>query len=304
MLSTKLDPHVFLIDLKPAGFSHFIASYVIKAEKVAIVESGPVVTLPNLLAGLKEIGVGVEDVDYVAVSHVHLDHGGGAGALLNLLPSAKLVVHKRGVPHIAKPEKLWAQAKLVLGKVAELYEEPVPLTEERIIAGEDGMHFDLGEGVELMVVETLGHASHHQSYYEKKSRGVFPGDAAGIYIPDFDVIIPTTPPPFFMEATLASIEKLKRLKPKFLFYSHFGRAAEAAEKLQAHADQLRLWAEVVAEKMREGATLEEVREAIERRDPALRKVKDYIATHPVLGRGAIIQSIGGFAEYLKMKSSS
>ncbi len=303
MFSTKLDSHIFLIDLRPAGFSHFIASYVVKAERVAIVESGPVVTLPNLLAGLKEIGVGVEDVDYVAVSHVHLDHGGGAGALLNLLPNAKLVVHRRGVPHMARPEKLWAQAKLVLGKVAELYEEPVPLTEERIIAGEDGMRFDLGNGVELMAVETLGHASHHQSYFEKKSRGVFPGDAAGIYIPDFDVIVPTTPPPFFMEATLASIEKLKLLNPKLLFYSHFGRAAGAVEKLQAHADQLRLWAEVVAEKIGEEAGLEKMKEAIERRDPALRKVKDYIAAHPVLGRGAMMQSISGFAEYVKTRSS-
>jgi hydroxyacylglutathione hydrolase len=204
---------------------------------------------------------------------------------------------------MAKPEKLWAQAKLMLGKVAELYEEPVPLTEERIIAGEDGMRFDLGNGVELMAVETLGHASHHQSYFEKKSRGVFPGDAAGIYIPDFDVIVPTTPPPFFMEATLASIEKLKLLNPKLLFYSHFGPAAGAVEKLQAHADQLRLWAEVVAEKIGEEAGLEKMKEAIERRDPALRKVKDYIAAHPVLGRGAMMQSISGFAEYLKTRSS-
>ncbi|MCK4435702.1 MBL fold metallo-hydrolase, partial [Candidatus Bathyarchaeota archaeon] len=92
MFSTKLDSNIFLIDLKPAGFPNFIASYVIKAEKIVIVETGPIVTVPNLLAGLKEIGVAVKDVDYVFVSHIHLDHSGGAGLLLSRLPRAKLVV--------------------------------------------------------------------------------------------------------------------------------------------------------------------------------------------------------------------
>lgn len=302
MSTVKLDPHIFLIDLKPGGFSHFIASYVIKAEKVAIVESGPVVTLPNLLAGLRKINVSTKDVDYVAVSHVHLDHGGGAAKLLNYLPNAKLVVHKRGVPHIINPERLWTQARQVLGKVAELYEKPVPVAEERIVAAEDGMVLDLGEGVELMVLETLGHASHHQSLYEKANRGIFPGDAAGIYIPEFDVIIPTTPPPLYLEAALASIEKLEQLKPEVIYYSHFGKANNALEKLKTHASQLKLWAEIVTEKIRDEATLGEMKEEIERRDPALSKVKDYLATHPILSRGAITQSIQGFEEYLKAKT--
>jgi glyoxylase-like metal-dependent hydrolase (beta-lactamase superfamily II) len=302
MSTVKLDPHVFLIDLKPGGFSHFIASYVIKAKKVAIVESGPVATLPNLLAGLREINVSTKDVDYIAVSHVHLDHGGGAAKLLGYLPKAKLVVHKRGVPHIVNPDRLWTQARQVLGKVAELYEKPVPVSEERIVAAEDGMVLDLGEGVELTVLETLGHASHHQSLYEKSSRGIFPGDAAGIYIPEFDVIIPTTPPPLHLETALASIEKLEQLKPEVIYYSHFGKADNAQEKLKTHASQLKLWAEIVTEKMREEATLEEMEEEIERRDPALNKVKGYLATHPILGRGAIMQSIQGFKEYLKAKT--
>jgi len=302
MFTVKLNPHIFLIDLKPGGFSNFIASYVIKAEKVAIVESGPVVTLPNLLAGLMEVNVSAKDVDYVAVSHVHLDHGGGAAKLLNYLPNAKLVVHKRGAPHIINPERLWTQARQVLGRVAELYEKPAPVAEERIVAAEDGMVLDLGEGVELKVLETLGHASHHQSLYEKASRGIFPGDAAGIYIPEFDVIIPTTPPPLHLEAALASIEKLEQLKPEVIYYSHFGKANNAMEKLKTYASQLKLWADIVTEKIGDEATLGEMKEEIERRDPALSKVKDYLATHPILSRGAITQSIQGFEEYLKAKT--
>jgi glyoxylase-like metal-dependent hydrolase (beta-lactamase superfamily II) len=153
-----------------------------------------------------------------------------------------------------------------------------------------------------MVLETLGHASHHQSFYESASRGIFPGDAAGIYIPEFDVIIPTTPPPLYLEAALASIEKLEQLKPEVIYYSHFGQANNALEKLKTHASQLKLWAEIVTEKIRDEATLEEMKEEIERRDPALSKVKGYLATHPILSRGAITQSIQGFEEYLKPKT--
>lgn len=299
MFSVRLNPHVFLIDLKPAGFSRFIASYVVKARKVAIIETGPTVTIPNLLAGLREIGVNVEDVDYVAVSHIHLDHGGAAGALLRHLPKAKLIVHKRGAHHIVNPEKLWRQAKQVLGKVAKFYEEPLPVAHERIIVAKDGMAFDFGNGVELEVIETLGHASHHQSFYEKRSQGVFPGDAAGIYIPEFDVIMPTTPPPFHLDTTLASIEKLKQLKPRLLYYSHFGRATEALEKLQTHADQLRLWAKIVIEEMKKKATVEEIKEEITKSDPALYKIDDYIKAHPILGRGIVSQNIQGFIGYFK-----
>jgi glyoxylase-like metal-dependent hydrolase (beta-lactamase superfamily II) len=148
-------------------------------------------------------------------------------------------------------------------------------------------------------VETLGLASQHQSFYEKTSQGVFPGDAAGIYIPEFGVIIPTTPPPFHLETALASIEKLKQLRPKVLFYSHFGRATNALEKLQRHADQLRLWADIVAEKMKRQATLEEMKKEIVKRDSAVSKVADYIKTHPILDRGTVSQNVEGFVEYFK-----
>jgi len=179
---TKLEEHLDLIDVETAGIENFIASYVLRGRSVAIIETGPTSSVPNLLAGLGKLGVKLEDVTYVAVSHVHLDHGGGAGTLLKSLPNARVIVHQRGAPHLINPEKLWQQSKEVLGKITELYGAPEPVPFERIIAAEDGMTFDLGKNVEFKVVETLGHASHHQSYYETFGRGVFPGDAAGIYL--------------------------------------------------------------------------------------------------------------------------
>jgi len=170
---------------------------------------------------------------------------------------------------------------------------------ERIIVAEDEMSFDLGEGVELTVIETLGHASHHQSFYERSGKRVFPGDTAGIYIPEFNVIVPTTPLPLRLETLLASIEKLKRLEPELLYYSHFGRQVNALEKLQRYIDQLRLWANVIVEMMREAATISEMKEEIEKRDSAVQMVKDYIKTHPALKRDVVSRNIQAFKEYLE-----
>jgi glyoxylase-like metal-dependent hydrolase (beta-lactamase superfamily II) len=293
----KINDHLCLIDLEPAGFENFIASYVILGEKIAVVETGPASTVDNLLRGLTEIGINFEDVNFVAVSHIHLDHGGGAGTLMQHLPNAKLIVHPKGAPHLVNPEKLWAQSKQVLGKVAELYEEPTPVSPERIIQAADGMTISLGSGVELEILETLGHASHHLSYDEKNSGILFPGDAAGIYLNQFDIIVPTTPPPFYMETALSSIDKIIRKSPKLLCYTHFGVAKNAIEKLERHTTQLRLWAEIVVEGIKKGETLEIITEQIQQRDPAIKAVIDYMKAHPILSRGVAKQNVQGFMEY-------
>ncbi len=298
MLSYQLDSNLFLIDLKPADFPQVIASYVLRAEKIAIVESGPTSTVHNLLTGLMEIGVAYKDIDYVFVSHIHLDHCGGAGSLLEYLPNAKLVVHRRGAPHVVKPEKLWTQANHALGEVAKLYGEPVPVPERRVIISEDGRVFDLGEGVELEIVETLGHASHHQCFIQRSCERVFSGDTAGIYIPKFDVIFPTTPSPLRLDMLLTSIEKLKRLRPKSLCYSHFGQVNDALGKLQKYVDQLKLWESVVDDMMKEDASDEEIKDVLERRDPSMLKIRDYVKIHPTLRRDFILQNIQAFRGYL------
>lgn len=302
MLVQKINEFLYLTDLKPAGFANFIASYVILGEKIAIVETGPTSTVNNLLKGLDEIGIRYEDVNFVAVSHIHLDHGGGAGTLMRHLPNAKLIAHPRGAPHLVNPEKLWAQSKQVLGKVAELYEAPEPVPLESILPVDDGMTVDLDKGIMLEVVETLGHASHHFSYFEKNSRTLFPGDAAGIYLNQFDIIVPTTPPPFHLETTLASIDKLKKKIPSLLCYTHFGVAEDAVEKLERHASQLRLWAEIVAGGIRKGESLEVISESIRLRDPAIGTVSDYMKTHPILGRGVVKQNVQGFMEYFQKQA--
>jgi glyoxylase-like metal-dependent hydrolase (beta-lactamase superfamily II) len=299
MSVTKLEEHIFLIDAETAGMKKFIASYVVRGRRVAMVETGPASSVPNLLAGLKELDVELAEVEYVAVSHIHLDHAGGAGTLLKHLPNAKVVVHQRGAAHLAHPQKLWEQSKLVLGSITELYGEPEPVPEDRIIAASDGMAFDLGDGVELKVVETLGHASHHQSYYESLSEGVFPGDAAGIYLSEINAIVPTTPPPLRLDVALASLDKLISLKPRSLYYSHFGKAVDGVEKLHAYAQQLKLWAKIAKQGLENGDGLAAISKHITENDDSLRRALSYVKVHPVLGETVLANSVKGVVDFVQ-----
>ncbi len=296
---TKVEDSIYLIDAETAGMKNFIASYVLKGERVAMVETGPASSVPNLLSGLKYLKIKPDDVAYVAVSHIHLDHAGGAGTLLKHLPNAKVVVHPRGAPHLAHPKKLWEQSKLVLGKITELYGEPEPVHEDRIIAANDGMTLDLGNNMRLRVVETLGHSSHHQSYYETLSRSIFPGDAAGIYLNEIGVIVPTTPPPLRLNLALESINKLAGLKGASLLYSHFGKASDTTEKLQTYVQQLRLWATIAKKGIDNKESLEAISKRIVESDVALQRALDYVKVHPVLGETVLGNSVYGIVDFVE-----
>jgi len=299
MHMTKVEKHLYQIDVETAGVKNFIASYILKGKQVAMVETGPTSSVPNLLFCLKELNVKPEDVVYVAVSHIHLDHGGGVGRLLKYLPKAKVIVHPRGAPHLANPEKLWQQSKEVMGNIAEMYGKPEPVPEERIIAATDGMTFDIGNNIRLKVVETIGHASHHLSYCEPLSEGIFPGDAAGIYLNEIDVIVPTTPSPFRLDIALASLDKLISLKPEVLYYSHFGKAYNAVEKLQTYAQQLKLWAKITRQGIENKDSLEAISKRIIESDVAVRKAKEYIKAHPVLSETVLNESVRGFIDFVE-----
>jgi len=250
---------------------------------------------------LKEIDVKNEDINYIMVSHIHIDHGGGAGTLMQHLPNAKLIVHLRGAPHIINPEKLWEQSKQVLGEVAIAYGKIEPVPENRVITPSDGTLIDLGGSVQVKILETLGHASHHLAYFDSDSQGIFQGDAAGIYFPQLDVTIPTAPAPFHLEITLASLEKLVRLQPKHLYYTHYGPVNNAVERIKRYEAQLHLWATIVSEAVKRGDTIESIHEQILQKDPQMKTAIDFINKHLVLREGVVMQNVQGYVEYFKKK---
>jgi glyoxylase-like metal-dependent hydrolase (beta-lactamase superfamily II) len=299
-LHTKqIGKNLYLIDLETGGYKSFIGSYVIKtAKKVVLVEVGPTSSVPNLISGLAELKVNLEDIDTIAITHVHLDHGGGAGTALKYLPNAKVLVHPRGIPHIVNPEKLWSSSQSVLGFVSDIFGKPEPVPQDRIISMTEDT-IDLGDGGKLKVFETLGHASHNLSFHESFNNGVFPGDAAGTYFPEFNLLSPTTPPPFYLESSIASLDKLISCRPLMMYYSHFGKTDDAIRRLRGYKAQLLLWKKIVQEAVEQNKNFEQIIGCVLTEDPLMSALSSFLRGHKIYSKTAIENSICGFAEYIK-----
>ncbi len=206
------------------------AFYMMEHEgEVAIIETGTSNSIPRLMKLLDEKGIGVEQVRYVIPTHVHLDHAGGAGGLMKLLPQASLIVHPRGARHLIDPSRLIEGTIAVYGeeKYAELYGEILPVEAERVIEAEDGLELDLN-GRKLLIRHTPGHADHHFCVWDETSRGWFTGDNFGLSYremigPESRYIIPTTTPvQFNPEKLLASLDLLMSYQPERMYLTHFG----------------------------------------------------------------------------------
>jgi len=295
----QIRDNLFLIDLHTAGYPDLFASYVLRGSEAVIIDPGPSSSISILLSSLKELNIQPESVSYVALSHVHIDHSGCAGALFRSLPNAKAIVHPRGAPHLVRPEKLWVSSREVLGQVAEVFGKPEPVPEDRIVSASDGMEFDIGEGDKLKAVETLGHAAHHLSFYDSSSGILFPGDAAGIYFREFDVVVPTSPPPFYPAAALDSLLKLLIFKPETLCYTHFGKADQAVDRLQKHKQQIRLWLRIAEDGISRGEDANIIRERIFAEDETVSRIAPYLKSHPILRTTVFLNSCDGFIEFAR-----
>ena len=207
------------------------------------------------------------------------------------------------MPHLINPERLWLSAQEVLGFVSEIFGKPEPVPEKRIIPVSEGT-FDLGGNAELKVIETLGHASHNLSFQESFNRGVFPGDAAGTYFPEFKVVVPTTPPPFHLETALASLDKLISLEPTSLYYSHFGKATDAVKRLTDYKGQLQLWGKIAGEGVEKNWSLEQIRDKIIAEDKVMGGVADFVKSHRIYSKTVLENCVRGFIGYAKQKQAS
>jgi glyoxylase-like metal-dependent hydrolase (beta-lactamase superfamily II) len=222
-------PGVVLVDTGYVRPSLAAAYLVLGRRSAAVVETGASSSVPRLLAALAAHGVAREDVSHVVVTHVHLDHAGGAGALLRELPRARLVVHPRGARHLVDPAKLVAGSIAVYGerRFRELYGEIVPVPAERAVEAGEGFAFDLGERP-LRLLDAPGHAKHHFVVLDEASRGFFTGDAFGISYRETDVagrpfLFPTTTPVQLDPPALhATIDRMLAERPERMYLTHYG----------------------------------------------------------------------------------
>jgi glyoxylase-like metal-dependent hydrolase (beta-lactamase superfamily II) len=238
-------PGITAIDTAMAGERELNAVYFLGGDEPCLVESGPGADLLVVTAALDRIGVGPEDLAHLVVTHIHLDHAGGAGALLRRFPAATLWVHERGAPHLVDPERLVASTIRTYGpdRMRRLFGETVPCPAARIRIVADGSVIPMGER-RLEVLHTPGHASHHVSLLEDVSGAMFTGEAIGSYLPWGPAFRPALPPPEVdVGQALASISRMRAARPAILLTSHFGPVLDVERGFAVAAERVSAWAE-------------------------------------------------------------
>lgn len=225
------------IDLdQPAleGFRKFISCWLYKSEQFSfVVDPGPLSTIPLLLKELQHQQV--EKLDYILLTHIHIDHAGGTGELLKKYPAAQVICHPKGIKHLLDPTHLWQGSKQVLGELAEAYGEIIPVPAANISDQEA-----IG-ATSIRTFETPGHAQHHCCYLFDDL--LFGGEVAGVHFPLAKGIYmrPATPPKFILEVALDSVQKMIDLQPRYLVIAHYGLVEPAVKYLEISMKQLKLW---------------------------------------------------------------
>jgi hydroxyacylglutathione hydrolase len=255
---------------------------IVENGQVAVVDTASNACLPRTLEALRVLGLTPARVAWVVLTHVHLDHAGGAGTMMQAFPEARLIVHPRGARHMADPSRLFAAVQAVYGdeEAHHLYGDLLPVAADRMISAGDGFEFDLG-GRTLVCLDTPGHARHHLTLLDTRSGGLFTGDIFGLSFRELDVdgrpsVIPTTSPTQFEpEVMHQSVDRILSYRPEALYLTHFSRVGDVQRLgsdlhrlIEAHlavAERERdsgperearilagLWALIDAEAMRQG----------------------------------------------------
>jgi glyoxylase-like metal-dependent hydrolase (beta-lactamase superfamily II) len=236
------------------------AAHIIQQDgRAAFVDVGTTHSIPLLLTALDVLGVARDAVDYIFLTHVHLDHAGGAGNLLQLLPNAKVVLHPRGAPHLIEPSKLIAGSIAVYGDALyrQLYGEIVPLPAQRVLVTQDLQRIQLA-GREFEFVHTPGHAMHHHCIVDLSHASIFTGDTFGLSYREFDTergafIIPTTTPTQFdPEQLVASIDRLLAYRPEAMYLMHFSRVTDVPRLGESLKMQVRRLADIARRHAEDG----------------------------------------------------
>jgi len=226
------------------GRARSIASALLDSDgHFAIVDPGPGSTLDTLRQELCKRGLSVGELDAILLTHIHLDHAGATGALVQENPELTVYVHKMGAPHMIDPSKLLASAARLWpgGELERLFGEALPVRAENLRILEGRETITLG-GRKIEVAYTPGHASHHVSYFENLEGVAFVGDTAGVRIEPYDYVMPATPPPDIdLEIWDKSFEVILERKPKRLFLTHFGFSENAADHIAQFRERLHRW---------------------------------------------------------------
>jgi len=252
----RIARNIYSIETGPDGCDEHIQTYVVASpeQRLAVIDPGPRSSSGKLLRGLEELGFSLGQVSYILLTHVHLDHAGGAATISRVSGGRiPILVHPVGRKHVIDPSRLWEASRELLGEVGEIYGRPDSAPDLDVREAQDLCSLNL-DGLIFRIVHTPGHASHHLSIYMEHEGVLFVGDAAGIYIVNEDLLYPTTPPPFRYREYLESLERISRLEPGVIAYPHEG-ARLGSSIIEKARRQIIEWFEIAS---RGGEALEEI----------------------------------------------
>ncbi|HEU4453964.1 MAG TPA: MBL fold metallo-hydrolase [Longimicrobium sp.] len=264
-------PGIHRVDLGWIGLPGQVAAYLVDGgdDAFAVVESGPGSTLETLLAAVRQVGRDPAGITHVFVTHVHLDHAGGAGALLRVAPRAKLYAHPLGARHLVDPSRLLASAGQLYGAAMDqLWGDMAPVPPDRLVVLQDGDEVRVGDR-RLRAIDTPGHARHHHSYHDPDAGLIFTGDVGGIRLEGLKyVCAPTPPPDIDLDAWRGSVRRLRALGATRLLPTHFGGIDDVEWHLDDLDARLAATAAWVRERASAGAGLDALTEEVRSRAEA------------------------------------
>ena len=281
---------------KIPGWEQFIQAWVIQGNPTIVVDVGPRASVDSLINQLNEKEI--NKVDYVWLTHIHIDHAGGLAPFLVEFPTAKVVAPARAIPHLIDPTRLWEGSLATLGEKAIAYGPIDPVAKDCFISQEDMAL----EG--LSILETPGHAPFHLSFCYQDF--LFCGESAGVFLSfgEKKYLRPPTPPRFFFEQTVGSVDKMLALEDRAIYFSHTGIYPSSQEILKLYREQLFRWKELITEILRSGSNkvVERAIEILLEKDPLLACFQQMDILSQQRERFFMSNSIAGFVGYLKSLS--
>lgn len=305
---TRYDDGIIAIDCEMAGHHGLIAAFVIPGPTPAIIETGPASVLPDLRAGLDELGIGSSDAAQFIGTHIHLDHAGGAGDVAAAYPKATIAVHEWGAKHMADPTKLMASSYRVFGPALDTLFGPLkPVPHNRLRAVDEGDVIDLGGGRVLNVLYTPGHARHHITLQDSQTGAIFVGDSMGVYLPEAGILRPATPPPDFdLSLALRALDRYREIDPPTIYFSHFGPAPAGRDMIAEARRKLLEYARVIRDAMRTSEHLDHLANALTEatRDEYAEVYKNPSLLAKFEALNAFRSSAGGYLRYFQQNPDS